>query len=44
MERRIKWAAIVVMFFGLAGCGTLAGLGRDMQAVGQLMETVEDNP
>ncbi|MFN3417438.1 MAG: entericidin A/B family lipoprotein [Caldimonas sp.] len=35
---RYLWIMLLVAAFGLAGCNTIEGLGKDVQKVGEKME------
>ena len=41
MRRITRIVLCVMILAAVAGCGTMAGLGRDLQAVGELMEHSE---
>ena len=41
MKRLAQIVLAGLVLAAVAGCGTMAGLGRDLQAVGQLLEHSE---
>lgn len=42
MDRIVSFAALVAIVLALAGCNTMAGIGKDVKAGGQALENAAE--
>jgi len=42
MGRIVSWLALTLFALTLAGCNTMAGIGKDVKAGGQALETAAE--